>query len=88
MTTTTYTSQDLSNALATMTTKDEAGRHFTERYVDDLLTALESKGFIAINRPIHQPTGIPYDELHWTVEVTEDGLAHFESWGIDESEAE
>ena len=57
--------------LARITTRNEAGRHFTEwsKHYD----ALESLGLIKIDRPIHQATGIPYGQDQWTVEVTDDG---------------
>lgn len=60
--------------LATMTNRDEAGRHFTERYADDELTELEEAGLIAIDKPIHSATGIPYSQDHWHLEVTEEGV--------------
>jgi hypothetical protein len=60
--------------LATMTNRDDAGRHFTERYPDALIRELEANGLVAVTRPVHRPTGIPYDESHWTLELTPTGL--------------
>ena len=53
-------------------TRNDSGQHFTEfmRYWD----YLEYAGLIAIARPIHQPTGIPYSCEHWSLEVTPLGL--------------
>lgn len=65
---------ELIDKLATMTNRDEAGRHFTERYTDEELEYLENEGLITITRPIHEPTGIPYDRQYWSLEVTEDGI--------------
>jgi len=49
-------------------TRDEAGTHFTEWM--DHFEYLESVGLIAIHRPVHEATGIPYSQEHWTLEVT------------------
>ncbi len=73
----TYTDAELTETLGTFTNRDEAGRHFTERYDDDVLDVLESAGYIEINRPVHQPTGISYDRQYWHAEVTEAGLDFF-----------
>lgn len=53
-------------------TRNDSGQHFTEfmRYWD----YLEYVGLIAIDRPIHQPTGIPYSSEYWSLEVTQLGL--------------
>jgi hypothetical protein len=74
MTTATMTTESRVFALSTLTTRDEAGRHFTERYDDATLADLESEGLIEINRPVHRPTGISYDCQYWTVEVTPSGV--------------
>ena len=60
--------------LATLTNRDETGRHFTERYSDSDLGYLEDAGLITIDRPVHEPTGISWGCEHWTVEVTEEGV--------------
>jgi hypothetical protein len=60
--------------LCTITTRDEAGVHFTQKFEADDLSALESAGLIAIDRPIHKATGIAYGCDEWSVEVTQDGL--------------
>jgi len=49
-------------------TRNEAGIHFTEWM--DHFGYLESVGLVAIHRPIHEATGIPYSQEHWTLEVT------------------
>jgi hypothetical protein len=67
------TTNDRVRILQTLTTRNEAGRHFTERYSPAVLSGLESEGLIAIDRPVHQPSGIPYDQSCWTVEVTPKG---------------
>lgn len=75
METATFTTESRVFALSGMTTRDEAGRHFTERYDDATLADLEAEGLIEIHRPIHGPTGISYDVQHWTVEVTPEGVS-------------
>ena len=64
---------ELLRMLATITNRDEAGRHFTERYSDETLDALEALGMIEIDRPVHAPTGIDYDRQYWHLSVTELG---------------
>lgn len=73
MTTATHTPENRVFHLSRMTTRDEAGRHFTERYSDDVLQDLEDEELIEIHRPVHGPTGIDYDRQYWTVEVTGEG---------------
>lgn len=65
--------------LSTLTTRDSAGRHFTERVNDAELAELETAGLIEISRPVHEATGIPYDRQHWAVQVTEYGVALLEA---------
>lgn len=62
---------DMIRELCTLTTKDHAGRHFTE--TSSRHDELEAAGLITINRPIHAATGIPYGREHWTLKVTQDG---------------
>ena len=64
---------DLIHILAQLTTRDEAGRHFTTTVSHDDLAALEADGLIEINRPVHA-SGLPYDEQYWSVEVTAAGV--------------
>jgi len=59
--------------LSAIVTRDSAGRHFTEKFTREDLDTLEADGLITITRPVH-PTGIPYDESYWSVEVTEAGI--------------
>ena len=64
---------DAIRELCIITTRNEAGQHFTtwsQHYED-----LEAAGLIAVHRPVHEVTGLPYDQQHWTVEVTDDGMA-------------
>lgn len=72
--TATYTTQEIVETLATLTTHDEAGRHFESRYPAALLGHLEDAGLIVIDRPVHEPTGIPYGTEDHSVEVTEEGV--------------
>jgi hypothetical protein len=65
--------------LARITTRDEAGRHFTEIYDAEDLAVLEEEGLIEIVRPVHEPTGIPYSMEFWAVHVTDRGMALVEA---------
>lgn len=67
--------------LAELTTRNEAGRHFTE--FSDHWEELEAAGMIEVNRPVHEPTGIPYDMQYWTLQVTDDGLDLVGSYDFD-----
>lgn len=58
--------------LGALTTRDEAGRHFTDTEDLDWLHVMESLGMIEIDRPIHHATGIPYGQEHWSMEMTDD----------------
>jgi hypothetical protein len=83
---TTLSLEEQVRTLSTLTTRTN-GVHFTERYSDDVLDRLEQLGLITIDRPIHEPTGIPWDRQYWSVEVTEDGVelvqANPEYWDVD-----
>ena len=70
---TAMTLSDKVRILAKITTRDEAGRHFTSLFRSSDLAELESDGLITIDRPKHH-TGIPYSEEYYTVEVTPDGV--------------
>lgn len=76
------TKKDLQK-LGEITTRDEAGTHFTQIYSDEWLDKMESNGLITINRPIHEPTGIAYSQEYWSVEVTHEGIKQGEAmnWG-------
>lgn len=69
--------------LGRLTTRDEAGTHFTQIYDPDWLQDAESRNFIQITRSVHEPTGIAYGQEEWTVEVTPFGIAMGETlnWG-------
>ena len=62
---------DVARELCIATTRDEAGRHFTEWMKH--YEKLERLGLIKINRPVHSGTGISYDCQYWTLEVTDEG---------------
>ena len=72
-TTSRMTPEERAEVLAVIVTRDEAGRHFTEVWDWDTLNELEKAGLIYIDRPIHEPTGIPYSEEYYSVTVTEAG---------------
>jgi hypothetical protein len=61
------------------TTRNEAGRHFTEwmKHYEEL----EEAGLVKIDRPVHRETGIPYDQQYWTIEVTEQGMFQVQAMG-------
>lgn len=63
---------DMIRELCTITTNDEAGRHFTE--ISQHFEALERAGLIEVHRPIHRRTGFFYAPEFWTLDVTADGL--------------
>lgn len=65
--------------LATVCTRDSAGRHFTETVDADALDDLEARGWIEIDRPTHEATGIPYGCEFWSLTVTDAGLAVVEA---------
>lgn len=64
---------DMIRELCTITTRNEAGRHFTETYHH--WEELEEAGLIEVYRPTHSATGIPYSQSEWVVEVTDAGQA-------------
>ena len=63
---------DQVNCLRKIVTRDN-GRHFLELWDDDLVESLEDSGHLEVRRPVHDATGIPYGQEHWTVTVTESG---------------
>lgn len=64
---------DMIAELCSITTRDTAGRHFTQ--VSAHWQALEDAGLIEVYRPIHPETGLPYSNSYWSLEVTEEGQA-------------
>ena len=74
MKTTKMTNENKVRILSTLTTRDEAGRHFTTLVNSVDLADLEFEGLIMINRPVHEASGIPYSEEYYSVEVTSDGV--------------
>lgn len=66
--------------LCTITTRDEAGRHFREVYDAEDIDALEAAGMIAIHRPTHEATGLQYSQEYHSVEVTPEGEAAAEAF--------
>ena len=69
------TTDQQATILAQIVTRDEAGRHFTEVYATDDLMELEHEGLIEIARPVHDATGIRYQQEYWSVNVTQEGQA-------------
>jgi hypothetical protein len=59
--------------LCRITTRDEAGIHFTIKYEESDLDVLEEAGLIEVYKPIHEPSNIPYSQEYWQVTVTEAG---------------
>lgn len=70
---TTTPSEEMIRELCILTTRDDAGRHFTDW--SNHYEHLESAGLIRIDRPTHSATGIPYGMDQWTLEVTGEGQA-------------
>ena len=64
---------DMIRALCVITTRNDAGRHFTEVYDADLLVDLETLELIEVSRPIHEPSGVMYDRNEWSVQITDAG---------------
>lgn len=69
----------LIETLATLTERDESGRHFTQTC--HFLNELEAYGWIEIDRPIHSATGIAYSQEYWHLSVTDAGIAEVEAYG-------
>lgn len=74
------TTQEQVEILAVLTTRNEAGKHFMEVFDPDRLRKLEEEGLIAIHRPTHEATGLPYSAEYWSVEVTPDGQDLVDAW--------
>jgi hypothetical protein len=79
-------SEDMISELCVATTRNEAGRHFTEWM--NHLDALEAAGLVRVDRPVHDATGIPYDEQYWSIEVTEKGMLLVDQHKDGENETE
>lgn len=58
-------SEDAIRDLCNISTRDNAGRHFTE--FSNHWRELEDAGLIMINRPVHI-TGTPYSQEYWTID--------------------
>ena len=82
-TTSRMTPEERAEVLAVIVTRDGAGRHFTEVWDWDTLNELEEAGLIYIDRPIHEPTGIPYSEEYYSVTVTEAGQELVDAYEAD-----
>lgn len=74
------TTENQVRILSTLTTRDSSGCHFTSLVSSEDIRSLEAAGLIAVNRPIHEATGIPYSEEHYSVEVTVDGIELVEAY--------
>lgn len=79
--TTIHLTDDDRRQLGEVTTRDEAGRHFTQLYDRDWLDRMESTGWLEIHRPVHEPTGLSYDEQYWSVEVNPEVAEWFDAYG-------
>jgi hypothetical protein len=64
-------SDDLIRELCVITTRNEAGQHFTKwsSHYDEM----EELGLIDIHRPIHEPSGVAYSQECWSLEVADAG---------------
>jgi hypothetical protein len=67
--------------LGQLSTRDDAGRHFTETHNAAWLARLEQIGLITIDRPVHAATGIAYDQQYWSVEVAPEVAEWFDEQG-------
>ena len=67
------TTQEQVEILAVICTRDEDGRHFTERYLAEAIDELEQAGLLTVHKPVHEATGITYSQEHYSVQVTEAG---------------
>lgn len=67
--------------LGHLTTRDEAGRHFTEAYPGNWLERMEAAGYITIHRLVHEATGISYSQEYYTVEVSPEVAEWFDDYG-------
>lgn len=74
-------SEDDRRQLGALTTRNDAGRHFTALYSGEWLSRMEALGYAEISRPIHRATGIPYDSQYWSVEVAAEVADFFDSEG-------
>jgi hypothetical protein len=72
--------EDTVRILSSMTERDHAGRHFTERYPDEVLDELEERGLIEISVPVHEPTGIEYSREYYGLVVTQEGVDLVEAY--------
>lgn len=68
---TTNLSDEAIRELCTITTRDNAGQHFTQ--FSSHWEELEAAGLVKVTRPVHS-TGIAYSQEHWTIEVTPEGV--------------
>jgi len=67
--------------LGELATKDDAGRHFTETHDNGWLACMELLGYITIDRPVHEATGIAYSQEYWTVQVSAEVAEWFDDQG-------
>ena len=56
--------------LGSLTTRDDAGRHFTqlEKYTPEFLEKMGRLGLIAIHKPVHTESGVAFSEEYWQIE--------------------
>ena len=67
--------------LGRITTRDEAGRHFTRLYPAEWLARMEAAGYLHIHRPVHRATGIRYAPEYWSVTVAAEVATWFDDSG-------
>ena len=64
--------REVLSELTRFSERTESGRHFTEAFRH--WRVLEECGWIRVERPAHQATGISYDQSYWRAELTEEGM--------------
>ena len=67
--------------LGELCTRSDSGKHFTETHSAEWLDRMEAAGYITIDRPVHQATGIAYSQEYWTVQVAAEVAEWFDSDG-------
>lgn len=72
--------------LGEITTRDEAGTHFTQKHSADWLKRMSDAGLVEITKPVHEGSGVQYSSEYWTVAVTKKGveLGEAHAWGEEE----
>jgi hypothetical protein len=63
---------ELLKQLSEIVTVTESGEHFTTAF--PRWPELEQAGWIKVHRPVHDITGTPYSQEHWSLTFTREGL--------------